>query len=239
MMKKEILDRVYEIILKLNNNINYAYFYLEELYKNYKAEKNRYKLEEKKYKDDTYALYNEIKESINKNINLYIYKPDVIINKENETLIPKIDIYKLLDDIEDLSLNEKKILVDETLILKYLDMNNCIYAIYNNKKKEQPVTFTLWLLNPSEIRISVFIQNGEKKVEISKVLEELLNIYDTKMFRNITTNKKEREANNLIELIINLEDWRQYNKQKHLVELSGLVIILILIQFLRVYEKNK
>lgn len=223
---------------KINNFLNKLIDKLE-IYFAPKDLDKIFKEEIYQYNKEVYKLFKELEISYKNNLNLYIYKPDVVMEKNYENIMPKLDMYKLKKEVEDIPLEEKYQLVENTIKLAYQNINNCIYVTFFDKETStQPITITVWCLNPQEIRLGVFIQkeNFEKsKLEqLEKEVSGILKIYLSKMFLNIEFVEKERETNSLKELIINMEDWRNFNTKKHLLNLTGLIIVLIFSQYINI-----
>jgi len=198
-----------------------------------KTQNQNYYLESKKYDDENYLFFKELKKSYLKNLNLYFYKPDVIINEENEELLPKYHIYNSLTD--KLSLKEKRKIIEKDTKLNYLNSNNCIYFYYEVEKK-QIFTISTWFLNPKEVRIGIFIE--KKLIEKNKKFIELLDIFNSNFFKRIEFSEKKRGHNYLYEQIINFEgNWYDFENKKHLLYLISLLMVLILVEYLTTEQK--
>ncbi len=137
-------------------------------------------------------LFNKIIEKINFNLNIYITK-----NFENgfeEKFFEEINLYNVKDNIIfDYSNKDKKDIVEK--IKHYIsNKNSCLYFTYNTKIKNtkitQPLIFTIWFLG-NELRLGIFVDNNLNdnfKNDISKKMEKLFLIFNTKSFDGKTNN---------------------------------------------------
>lgn len=226
----------------INQFLNKAIKTLEKILEKNTSD-DKFEEESRKYNDDVYLLFKKIKKSFKKTTNLYIFKPDVVIDSNVEVLIPRFDIYKLQKDLEELTLKEKQIMVDEVVDITYLDFNNCIYVTYTDREtNSHPITLTFWCLNPKEIRIGIFIQrsffNDSEYESINESTKGLLRMWESKMFQT-TFVSKEREVSSLNEVIINFDTWQTFEQKKQIINLSGLLTVLIFLNYMRIeVERN-
>lgn len=180
-------------------------------------------------------LNNSIKNYVDKYLNIYIIKPDVLLKTEDLNY-KNIDLYKFSNNkISQKNINER-INIKNNLKYYFVNSIDCSYYLYEDfdSNIEQPFIITIWFLG-EEIRIGCFINKELEKEKFNNILNLTTKRYGMFFSNNLLCklNELDRFGYYLTEVIISKKNVSLYhiNNIKYISHIFGTFLCQTLISF--------